>query len=518
MSPPGWRKRNGWVSISPYPLLVLCIILGAYMGEVSAQSSPSPTRVPMGSGGHSAPGHSAHPPHSAAAHPTDRKGHPGSEVIAESLPLPDPSSTPHSFPYHHSKDHNGKSRPAALEADLEEEEAEAELIARTTELTYTDGSHIFVIVTLVTGALNLLCAIYVLRYASPSHGRNPTPSSPSSLASGGIVGNRRSRALSAMINLAADGPWRWSSMSRHPEETDALSKPSANPKNDQHRFAFYTCTTDTALSLLLCSSALYVAINHQLMPLVWCKAVGFSCYALVSMDLALVMFDAISTWWMACLGTGMAGVPHPESLVKPPRRFGRFDWKVFCVCAISPWILSGVLEGFDAFGPDEYWCFVNGETTSGKIALVATTGLHYVALVVVLLTHIPIIHASQRQGIAVVALDKEKDELRTLRLHHDHPDAETTASHLLIHCLHYTPGTIHFVSQIAGYERAWVYIIAVIFAQLGAVGHAGIIGYCKWRDQPPKSSKVQPSPCHSPSSSPAPNSGFGKGIEEVARA
>ena len=141
----------------------------------------------------------------------------------------------------------------------------------------------------------------------------------------------------------------------------------------RHRFAFYTTTTDLALTALVTGGALYASVRGQLPEDNWCRALGLASYALIAMDLALVAFESILFWSAvsqlalplahyqmghASQGAAEAKAGHTalQELDRGSvRSLGRYHWKLWLACTVIPWFLSLSLLPAHGFGWDRYW-------------------------------------------------------------------------------------------------------------------------------------------------------------------
>jgi hypothetical protein len=143
--------------------------------------------------------------------------------------------------------------------------------------------------------------------------------------------------------------------------------------------------------------------------------------------------------------------------------------------------------------------------------------LHYTVLLIVSLCYIPVLRAARQLPSSPTAndasttalmaanmspiesskkaassatmkdvdLDYPNDVLERRRLAHHREVVEgagITLTHLLLQVVHYTPGTLHVAAQFFDYEDLWIYVVAVLFTQSGALMHAIVIAWSEWRD------------------------------------
>ncbi|RKP06139.1 hypothetical protein THASP1DRAFT_25485 [Thamnocephalis sphaerospora] len=64
---------------------------------------------------------------------------------------------------------------------------------------------------------------------------------------------------------------------------------------------------------------------------------------------------------------------------------------------------------------------------------------------------------------------------RTVRTVREALSSGSNAKHVLVHILHYTPGTIHAIAALIHRENAVIFVTGVAFVQMGAVMHAALI-------------------------------------------
>ena len=106
-------------------------------------------------------------------------------------------------------------------------------------------------------------------------------------------------------------------------------------------------------------------------------------------------------------------------------------------------------------------CFVDPTSKSGKVALVAMCAIHYTVLVIVVMAYLPMITVKIRHTSKAAEVQS-----RAIRI---------TACHLLVHILHYTPGTVHAFAGFLGYEKFWIYVMTIISLQMGAIVHFMVV-------------------------------------------
>lgn len=116
-------------------------------------------------------------------------------------------------------------------------------------------------------------------------------------------------------------------------------------------------------------------------------------------------------------------------------------------------------------------CFIVGERTAGRGVLALMCVIHYTVLIIVLMTYLPIVAMRPKINPG----EEKASEVNVAR----NKAAKMTSYHLLVHILHYTPGTFHAFAGFAGYEPFWVYVLTVICLQMGAICHAILILWSK---------------------------------------
>jgi len=223
---------------------------------------------------------------------------------------------------------------------------------------------------------------------------------------------------------------------------------------NEHRFAFYTSGTDLVLTALVLLNLFYSVIqDHTLRPDAVCQGFGFATFSLINMDCMLVAYEAILSYLAVC-------APAEN------RKKGRYHWRVWLILIIIPWALSVMLLKSKAFGSDIFWCFVDPTGKAGKTALAFMCAIHYTVLVVVVMTYLPMIAIRAKHPQGYQPSEASKARARA---------AKVTAVHLLVHVLHYTPGTFHAFAGFVGYEPFWVYVMAIVSLQMGAIVHSIVI-------------------------------------------
>ncbi|ORX89058.1 hypothetical protein K493DRAFT_319000 [Basidiobolus meristosporus CBS 931.73] len=68
------------------------------------------------------------------------------------------------------------------------------------------------------------------------------------------------------------------------------------------------------------------------------------------------------------------------------------------------------------------------------------------------------IHSSHRYSTTLI---------NAVQKHRKH--TENLGIALFLHVFHFTPAIVHMILQLKGYHRAWVYVVAAAFLQLGGV-------------------------------------------------
>jgi hypothetical protein len=223
---------------------------------------------------------------------------------------------------------------------------------------------------------------------------------------------------------------------------------------NEHRFAFYTSGTDFLLTLMVLLNLFYSMVqDHTLKPKGLCSAFGFSIFSLINMDLVLVAYEAILCYLAVCAPT-------------ENRKKGRYHWRIWLILIIIPWMISAALLQLGSFGSDIFWCFIVPHQKSGKTALAVMCIIHYTVLVVVGLVYLPMVAIKPKSPPGHKPTEVAKARAR---------EAKVTAYHLLVHVLHYTPGTFHAFSGFAGYEPFWIYVFSIVTLQIGAIVHSFVV-------------------------------------------
>jgi hypothetical protein len=99
--------------------------------------------------------------------------------------------------------------------------------------------------------------------------------------------------------------------------------------------------------------------------------------------------------------------------------------------------------------------------------------------------HSPYETHSSSANPSSVTFGHTDDALQRRRLRHHRRVVEgagITLTHLLLQVVHYTPGTLHVAAQFFDYEDLWIYLVAIIFTQSGALMHAFVIGWSEWQE------------------------------------
>ncbi|KAK9760398.1 hypothetical protein K7432_015608 [Basidiobolus ranarum] len=186
---------------------------------------------------------------------------------------------------------------------------------------------------------------------------------------------------------------------------------------------------------------------------------------------------------MTVVGT-VAVVTYLQLVRKIDVYLGRWDWKVWVGCGFS--CLGTAIAGVhtQGFGPDLYWCLVNEHTYSGQIFLKLFLSVHYVVLFIVLVCYLLVLHDMVFKANSEEHSKEQHGRVkRTLSIHSNHRYSATLISAvqkhrkhtenlgiaLFLHVFHFTPAIVHMILQLKGYHRAWVYVVAAAFIQLGGV-------------------------------------------------
>jgi len=225
-------------------------------------------------------------------------------------------------------------------------------------------------------------------------------------------------------------------------------------RRNEHRFAFYTSGTDFLMTAMIQLNLIYSFVrDHTLMPPLLCSGFGYGIYALINMDCILVAYEAVLSYLAVCAPT-------------ENRKKGRYHWRVWLILVLVPWLFSAALWRGGSFGPDIFWCFVMPEGRPGKSALAFMCAVHYTVLIIVVMTYLPMVAIKPKAPPGHKPSEVAKARAR---------EAKMTAYHLLVHILHYTPGTFHAFAGFSGYEPFWVYVMTIIALQMGAIVHAMVI-------------------------------------------
>ncbi|KAK9759718.1 hypothetical protein K7432_016998 [Basidiobolus ranarum] len=131
-----------------------------------------------------------------------------------------------------------------------------------------------------------------------------------------------------------------------------------------------------------------------------------------------------------------------------------------------------------------YWCLVNEHTDSGHVFLKLFLGIHYAVLFIVLVCYLGVLHKmiyhpeadhnsnkSEHPGNVKRTITSGVQRTLTVRqsVNHHQKHTEHLGMALFLHVFHFTPAIIHMILQLKNYHRAWVYVLAAAFIQLGGV-------------------------------------------------
>ncbi|KAI9597237.1 hypothetical protein BDF19DRAFT_412222 [Syncephalis fuscata] len=312
-------------------------------------------------------------------------------------------------------------------------------------------SQIFFAVVAITGALNIAASFYIIKHTHPLKRTKKTAVSEKRQT---MFQSAASTVRRTMANIPA--PW----VLEQQFHAGRLTKQEREEvrRHEDHKLAFFTTTTDLFVTILVTTSICYSFFTDVLVDGLPCEIIGFAVFALLLMDITLVMFECIVMWMS--FSQPRTNVPQRTTLQSCSR------WILF---VMVPWVLAAILFPFEAFGQDEFWCFAQVGHKSGKFALAVTVLFHYTILLIVLMCFIPIMRVSRHQR-------KYGSEAgKTTLSSHEVASNQSNAKHMLVHILHYTPGTLHSIATLCGATTAWLFIVGVAFVQLGAVMHAVLI-------------------------------------------
>ncbi|ORX89362.1 hypothetical protein K493DRAFT_318750 [Basidiobolus meristosporus CBS 931.73] len=237
------------------------------------------------------------------------------------------------------------------------------------------------------------------------------------------------------------------------------------------RFPFYIAMLDLFLgivTLFMVSDTMYF---DELPSKRVCAVIGGIIYLGIIIEMTVVGTVAVVTYFQLALKINVY--------------LGRWDWKVWVGCILSCLAIavSGIIT--KGFGPDLYWCLVNEHTDSGKVFLKLFLGIHYAVLFIVLVCYLGVLynmvyrphahHSSTRseesgsikRTITTTGVHRSNSMQEAVQHHQKH--TEHLGMALFLHVFHFTPAIVHMILQLKNYHRAWVYVLAASFIQLGGV-------------------------------------------------
>lgn len=236
----------------------------------------------------------------------------------------------------------------------------------------------------------------------------------------------------------------------------ALEEAHRNAK----RFSIYTSATDCLITaLVLVNLAYTLGFDHTWRPAWICSGLGFVIFALIQMDCIFVAYEAILSYLAVCAPT-------------KNKHKGRYHWKVWVALIVTPWLgCIALLAVTDSYGSDVFWCFVC--PSKAREAMITMLVVHYTVLVIVVMTYFPTVAIRPK-----IPVGYKPSALAKARMQ----EVKVTGYHLLVHIMHYTPGTIHAFASFVGYHELWVYVFTLVTLQTGAILHF-IIVLVHWNDE-----------------------------------
>ncbi|RKP27873.1 hypothetical protein SYNPS1DRAFT_26483 [Syncephalis pseudoplumigaleata] len=314
------------------------------------------------------------------------------------------------------------------------------------------SSKLYFAVVCITGVLNIAACVYVIKHTHPLSKTSKAGEKAAKRQT--MLQSAASAVRRTMHNIPA--PW----MLEQQFYSGRLTKKEREEvrRHEDHKLAFFTTSTDLVVTILVTASIFYSYFADGLVEGLPCEIIGFAVFALLLMDITLVMFECIVMWMS--FSQPRSSKPQASTMQSCKR------WLLFVTV---PWVIASFLFPFEAFGQDEFWCFTQVGHTAGKFAISFTILFHYTVLLVVLMCFIPIMRQSRQQRKYGT-----KGSHTTLSAHEVAAN-ESNAKHMLVHILHYTPGTLHSIATLSGSNTDWLFIIGVAFVQLGAVMHAVLI-------------------------------------------
>ncbi|KAI8055902.1 hypothetical protein BDF22DRAFT_741202 [Syncephalis plumigaleata] len=319
----------------------------------------------------------------------------------------------------HAASKSGASHGSQNKQEEHESEEAHHLVFNPSEMSST----VYFAVVCITGILNIVAGIYVIRHTHPL--RKTKKAADTAAKRQTILQSAASAVRRTMHQIPA--PW----MLEQQFHAGRLTKKEREEvrRHEDHKLAFFTTTTDLMVTILITTTICYSYFTGALVDGLPCELIGFAVFSLLLMDITLSLATL---------------------------RYG-------------PWVLAAILFPFEAFGQDEFWCFAQVGHKSGKFALATTVLFHYTILLIVLMCFIPIMRVSRHQR------KYGTNNTRAKLSAHEVASNQSNAKHMLVHILHYTPGTLHSIATLCNATSAELFIFGVAFVQLGAVMHAALI-------------------------------------------
>ncbi|CAG8469706.1 11315_t:CDS:2 [Ambispora gerdemannii] len=128
-----------------------------------------------------------------------------------------------------------------------------------------------------------------------------------------------------------------------------------------HRFPFYLAIQDTFFNLNMISEWIEIISTQNFPTKLVCKFQGGFLNFAIAWNIMLVTCTAITAYIKV----------YRERQVE----FGRFDWKFHFVCLTAPCLIIGAGILSDAYGTSTYWCQINVASLSGRINMLALSGI-----------------------------------------------------------------------------------------------------------------------------------------------
>ncbi|CAG8715611.1 13131_t:CDS:2 [Ambispora leptoticha] len=128
-----------------------------------------------------------------------------------------------------------------------------------------------------------------------------------------------------------------------------------------HRFPFYLAVQDTFFNLNMIAEWVEILSTEKFPETLVCKIQGG--------------FLNFSIAWNVMLVTSTAITAYIKVYRERQVNFGRFDWKFHFVCLTTPCLIIGAGMLSDAYGTSTYWCQINVASLSGRINMLALSGI-----------------------------------------------------------------------------------------------------------------------------------------------